>query len=302
MGGALSAICVGCTSKKRGPANSFLSQATLAPGDQDAVAEEWSARLRHNPQGHLVPAATLYAGQGVVRARGLAGTLHTRLFVISAGLGLVRDDTLVPAYDLTTANVPGAISEKITGPFSASQWWTAVQQGPYAVPMSALSAGEGRIVIALSQAYASMVGPWLASLPSTVCLRLRLLGARLDRELPASLVPQWIRYDSRLDTAVPGIRLHYAARAMEHFLTVCAGLSMADAAADQAGVDDAMHNVRAPLSPLRPRIDDDALGPMVVSAMARCGSMARALDHLRNVDGVACSDQRFRTLIHEARA
>lgn len=302
MGGALSAICVGCTSRKHGPANSFLSQAALAPGDQESVADAWAARLRSDLSDHRVPAGTLYAGQGLTRARNLVATFGGRLFVMSAGLGLVHDETAVPSYDLTIAKIPGAVTEKVQGAFSASAWWDAMMEGPYAASLASLLEGRGRIVIALSQSYAAMVGPWLATLPAVARGRLRLLGARLDRDLPASLVAQWIQYDSRLETAVPGMQLHYATRAMEHFLSVCGRMPMTHVAADQARVEAAMAGVVCPRPAVRPRMDDRDLAPMVAQAMARCGSMARALAYLRKVTGVACSDQRFRTLLREARA
>ncbi|WP_456966576.1 hypothetical protein [Luteibacter sp. HA06] len=249
-------------------------------------------------------AATLYAGQGVVRAQGMAESFNASLFVISAGLGLVRGDSLVPAYDLTVAKVPDAVGSRVIGAFSSASWWNAMRDGPYSAPISALTRGHGRIVMALSKSYASMVGPWLATLPAMVRGRLRIFGASLDRDLPPSLVPQWIQYDERLDSLVPGIKLHYATRAMEHFLEVCGRLPMADITADRTRIAEALKQVSmvAREHQARPRLDDKALMPMVARAMARCGSMARALDHLRNVDGVACSDQRFRSLMQEAYA
>lgn len=297
MGDSLSAICVGCTNKKNAIPSSFLSQVTLQVGKQAAVADEWVSRLRRNPKRHLMAGADLYGGRGVVRAHRLADTLATPLFVISAGLGLVRGDSLVPAYDLTVAKVPGAIGDRVIGQFSASSWWDAMLDGPYSAPISALTRGHGRIVIALSRSYAAMVGPWLATLPSTVRGRLRILGASLDLDLPPSLVPQWIRHDESLDILVPGIKLHYATRAMEHFLAVCGRLPMADVAADRARVTEALGEIPRMMRNPRRRLDDKVLEPMVAQAMESCGSIARALEHLRKVDGVACSDQRFRTLM-----
>lgn len=301
MGGSLSAICVGCTGAKNALPGSFLSQFTLMTGDQVSVSREWERRLRCRPVEALLSADALYAGKGVVRARILAAAHDTDLFVISAGLGLVRGDTHVPAYDLTISNVPGGVKERVEGKFLPAAWWASVVQGPYSAPMKQMTLGRGRIVVALSHSYAAMVGPWLAALPVQRRERLRILGASLDRVLPPSLISQWIRYDDRLDAVAPGIRLHFATRAMEHFLSICGQAPIADATSDQKRVDEAFRNISMPERRSRPRLSDDALTPMVVAAMAGCGSMARALNHLRNVEGVACSHERFRFLVQQAR-
>lgn len=302
MDEVLSAIGVGCTSRKHVAADSFLSQSSLRSGVQASVAREWLQRLRNHPRVPVMPAADLYAGRGVSQAKVLAADIGANLFIISAGLGLLHGTMLVPAYNLTVSRVPGAIHERVDGPFSSSAWWSQVVGGCYSGEQAQFTAGTGRIVLALSQPYGRMLGPWLSELSADVRVRLRLLGANLEPELPPELARQWIRYDDRIDVAVPGMRLHYATRVLEHFVSVCAGRAMTDAADDQRRVDKALRDVAVPVRASRARVSDTDLLPMVQRAMKQCGSGIKALGHVRNVLGVACSDERFKRLVMEVQA
>jgi hypothetical protein len=169
-----------------------------------------------------------------------------------------------------------------------------------AMPMEKLGGRRpGRIVVALTQPYAALVGTNLAKLPESVRPRLRILGPGLADHLPESLKTQCMDYDARLDVLMPGTRLDAASRACDHFVRLIAEVPMSTVTEDQARIDDVLSHIKRPSSVVRPRLSDSALRKLI-SRMAKQGlSATGALRHLRVEIRVACEERRFRRLYEE---
>ena len=290
----IDAVLTPCSARKQKLSGQVLDALQHPAGTQSEVARAWLAAL--NASKGQVKARDLYQGASFNRLRTVASSLGAPLFVISAGLGLVAGAALVPVYDLTLSpSAPTRIQSRIRDRFDPAAWWQQVQGGPFASPMSVITAGEGCILVALTKPYAQLVGPALAQLPARAIERLRIFGAT-DASLPAVLRPQVMPYDARLDVVSPGTRMDYPSRALAHFAKLVVAQPMQTAAADAALVSTALASTPAPPSSLRPKVSDDQLLEHIQKLVQRGVPPTRALRELRQEMGIACEQGRFRRL------
>ena len=265
------------------------------------MAATWVARLSEAGAYDLQPAADLYSGRAFRRLRGVAEDLGCQFYVVSAGLGFVAADTAIPSYDLTLS--PGSASSlqhRLTKVADPESWWARLEGSPYASALTDLGRGGGRILIALTQPYAKLIGAALARLPAADRERMRILGSGLEDRLPDELHPQLIAYDDRLSQIAPGTRQDSASRALAHFATLVRDQPVTTVISDQQLVEEALSAYELRTTPLRKRVSDTAL-LRHAARLARQGfSATSALRHLRDESLIACEERRFRRLFQEA--
>lgn len=235
-------------------------------------------------------------------ARDLASSVGTKLFVVSAGLGLVPGSQKLPMYSLTVARrAEDSIHGKAVGRFDPAAWFEALADGPYSVAWEdVFSEGADRVLVALTKPYAKMATPALAKLPSSDLRRLRLFGAGLDATLPITLKPYLLPYDDRLDTLFPGTRSDFAQRALVHFVQNVAAAG-GDYAADADGVRASLAATKAPSRPQRRAATDEALLTLIRARLGPRASASRLLRQIRDEDQMACEQGRFARLFRQAR-
>lgn len=284
-----------CTQQKRLKAPAEGTPAGLAVQAQSDLELAWRRAVAALPA--KVTAAELYAGRAFGLAKAAASKAASPLYVISAGLGLVSGEVVVPAYGLTIAsNVPDSISTKVDGPFDPARWFASLMAGGHSVGWDRLQQnGQGRILVALTKPYAEMAGSSLAAAPPRVLERVRIFGANLVRALPEALHSAVLPYDDRLDALVPGTRSDFAQRALLHFVDHVAGQPM-DRAADSAAVRSALSRVAAPERPVRMQRSDADLLLLIKGRITPRASASGLLRQLRDVDGIACEQGRFARL------
>lgn len=299
---AVAAVLAPCSSSKRKLPSAALQAGKLPPNNQSAIAKLWLQRLADARPGSL-HAAELYCGASHRRVQAAAAALGAPLYVISAGLGLVRGDAAIPPYDLTLSpSATDSLATRVSGDFDPAAWWEAVQTGPFASPLSSLARQPGRILVALTRPYALLIGPALAKLPEDTRARLRLFGSGLRASLPDALYQNVIDYDSRLDRLVPGTRLDAPARALAHFAALLGSKPPTTPAADQALVGLALDGVDFAEKPSRPRLTDDEVRRHIAPMIQQGLSATAALKRLRTGMQVACEQGRFFRLYQDARA
>lgn len=297
----ISALVTNCSSLKSAPPSPGLVFADLAPGPQDTVAQRWLARVR--AASAIDRADTLYRGRGVLRLKRLAGRTRASLFVVSAGLGLLRANTRIPSYDLSVSTtMPAAIQKRVLGKFSAQHWWASVQQSKFAAPIAEVFGGppNGLVLLALNSAYVPLVTQELSDLSGEQRGRIRLFGAsdaKYSSELRAMLMP----YDARLDRLVSGSKVDFAQRAAEHFICGCEANSgfPTTLAAQRDWVELELSRVVAPEVPKRRPADDNEIRRLAAKFAAQGVGQSRALAILRREQGIACEQGRFRRLYRE---
>ena len=297
----ISSILTPCSARKEQLPTPALQIGQLPVGTQRAVAREWVKRLSKSPGFSRRAARDLYSGGGFRRLRSVADKFECQLFVLSAGLGLVASTTRVPAYDLTVSpSAKESLQDTISEAFAPKVWWDALQAGPFASPLTEVGHGEARILVALTQPYARLVGAALAELPPNVIDRMRVFGAGILRFLPDTLHKQVVRYDTRLDVLSPGTRLDASSRALAHFATLVSHRSISSVDSDHSLVDVALASFVRREVIKRPRLSDAELHKHVLRLARRGLSATSALKQLRSKACVACEEQRFRRAYEEA--
>jgi hypothetical protein len=294
-----SAIVTICANQKRFKAGPNTTPAALAPAPQAALASTWLDLI--GATAPVAAATDLYGGRAFGLARDLAAVAGTKLFIVSAGFGLVPGSQRLPAYSLTVARQdPDSIQGKAVGPFDPAAWFEALTAGPYSVAWrDVFSEGVGRVLVALTKPYAEMATPALAKLPASDLCRLRLFGAGLGAVLPTALKPYLLPYDDRLDTLFPGTRSDFAQRALVHFVQNVA-VADGDSATDAARARALLAAAKAPSRPERRAATDEALLNLIRARLSPRASASRLLRQLRDEDQIACEQGRFARLFRQA--
>lgn len=240
------------------------------------------------------PARDLYSGRGFGLALKAAEVSNAPLYVASAGLGLVASDAAVPAYGVTVSGSgPESLRPLVEGTFDPGAWWRSICDGPYATSLTAMieARPSGVLAVALTKAYASMLGETLAHVGASVS-RLRIVGTSLGSALPRALEPYLMPYDDRLDTLFPGTRADFAQRALFHFITeVMPAAPRGDVAAHGSLVRKALAPIDRPVRPRRPGRSDEEIVSIIAHRRATGASVR--LHDLRHEEGVACEQSRF---------
>ncbi|MBL0935982.1 MAG: hypothetical protein IBJ07_14650 [Rhizobiaceae bacterium] len=289
-----------CAFRKRARPQFCSTPAALPPGPQDAVQAAWIKKVQTLPA--EIAVADLYAGRGFSLAVKAAKNAKARLYVLSAGLGLVPADRHVPTYGLTVSSGHAeSVAAKVRGEFDAAAWFSGLLSSPLSDQWDdVVGAASGRILIALTRPYAQMVGESLGTLRPDVLKRLRIFGASLAPVLPAALHPALVPYDARFDAISPGTRADFSQRALHHFVGLVSGNDDQDRDADHAAVVSALDNVTPPARPLRPRRTDAEILELIGVRLQTETGVARILRALRDEEGVACEQARFSRLYQAA--
>jgi hypothetical protein len=295
---SIAAIIVPCASRKREAIDAQLKASALPRASQGKVIREWLSRLSAaTPRGQ---AGQLYGGRGFALAAEAESSLRVPAFVISAGLGLVDSQTVVPSYSLTVSSGSDDwIGARSTTPLDRAAWWQCVKAGPFSSDWEQVLARPGRILVALSRPYAEMVGSDLAAFAEADRQRLRIFGQSLAAVLPPALHDQIMPYDARLEALLPGTRTDFAQRALLHFVRMN---SRGDFVGDAAAVRRALAGLQAPERINRPRAGNDQIVAAIRRHLARTEGVQAILRLLRDQDRIACEQKRFTRLYHLAKA
>ena len=290
------AVLAPCASRKFIQPELIATAVALPKGEQAAIETAWrqvSARLPPR-----MPAYDLYGGRGFGLSREAASHASAELYVISAGLGLVRSDRAVPSYGMTvSARGNQAIARRVIGRFDPASWWKAVSCGVYSENLaSVVRRHRGLLLVALTTPYAAMIGGELAALPAEARARMRLFGHGIAAVLPKPLTGSVMPYDARLDAAVPGTRTDFAQRALRHFCqhVPLDGSVDASRGAEEGGT--LLAGYEAPTAPIRPRRSDEEVVALITGHLHHTAGIGRILRLVRDSDGVACEQARFSRL------
>jgi hypothetical protein len=292
------AVIVPCTRRKFVRASDDGMAVSLPSGSQRQVETAWQELLRKLTP--ACPAGSLYAGRGFQLAREAATNARCKLFIISAGLGVIPATRLVPAYGLTiVGDGPESVRPKINGRLDPAAWWRVASVGPFAVDIreSFSERTDLPVLLSLTRPYAQLVSSAIESLPDTALDRLRIFGAGLGRVLPGRVTSQIIPYDARLDAVMPGTKSDFSQRALLHFVSL--GLpSLPNANVDEhrAWVNDILAGQSAPFTSARKRSSDEYLMDVIQRHLRETQSVSKLLRIVRDREGIACEQSRFRKL------
>jgi hypothetical protein len=307
----MSLVITACSNRKSNAPPRALRAGAIPAGTLEEVGRAWLGRVRAAT--NRVAAADLYQGRSFVESRASARALGADLYVISAGLGLLREDSQVPAYSLTVTGEPPdnvLLRVKPNGEASPSAWWDMiVHKSPLGTGIAELVRGSSPnlVLLALPSAYLDMVSRDLAEIHGRSVSRLRFFARAIPASFPDKLRPAVMPYDDRLDgpdSTLQGTRTDFAARALHHFAAVVLH-NNPDGSLDahRRAVRSALSRWRRQVIPDRPRRTDSELIALIRDNWkAAEGKSGRMLRVLRDDLGVACEQSRFIKLFEEAKA
>lgn len=293
-------VVTSCTKRKRRLACVVRGAPPRTTGDLSAFAADWMAWVRSQPTGST--AADYYCGTGFSYARRAASELQGRLYVVSAGLGLVDASEPVVDYELTvTSGADGSLGDLLRSTeTSPADWWAALNKAAGIVnPLSALvRAHEGVTLMALPSVYCELVRTDLDRLTLAEAKGLRLFTSELGaRSIPERLIPFVMPYDERLEgTSHAGTRADFPQRALRHFVSDLSGHSV-DLPRARRLVESAMQRGQRPELRRGERRTDEEVADLIRANWDRfAGQSSRLLRFLRDEAQVACEQGRFRNI------
>ncbi len=261
----------------------------------ERLAEHWQRLVRRAlPVG---PAQALYQGRSIADTAAAAAHLGSSWFVVSAGLGLVRSDQPVPAYECTVAagsELSGRL--KLSGATTAD-WWNAIT-APRPHPLSRLIA-QSPTLLALPSSYLRMIHDDLARVSAAKSAQLRIFTSTAGAQfVPEHLANCVLPYDDRLESVrnYAGTQSDFAQRALRHFVEAMGAASLPLEEA-RAMVSAALaHRPRRPRSMGMRMSDDEIRGLLTAQWVRHAGSSTRLLRYLRDEARISCEQKRFSRL------
>lgn len=266
------------------------------------------------PQEHLVKAKLLYTGRSFKRALMAVNHDVKNLYIISAGLGLIKAEDAVVPYELTTSSAaPNRVSKQIAfGGFSAEDWWSGInrQFRGSATPIADVvrQNPERMVILCLSKEYLKMVLEDLASLRAEECKNFRIIGNDLDELLPIHLFDYFMPYDRRMNSsqvAMPGSNIDFGIRAVLHYVSRVLPNNPTLAEQKQAILDslaDVAETYVGAENVSRRATDEEVIDLIKEEWTALNGRKIMLLRILREKHQVKCSQQRFDKLYDVARS
>lgn len=296
-----------CTDRKRSAPPPSLMARNLEPGSRSQVVAAWSSRIAQCKERRA--AEDLYCGRAFSEAKGAADELGADLWIVSAGMGLVKSNSPIPSYSLTTApRGADAVMTKVQGDsWSSAAWWSAINKRRTQNSICKLFSKypKATFLIALSEHYAALVRDDLDALDERDLRRLRLFGLSIGRVLGGRFPSAILPYDRRLDgpdSPVPGTLSDFASRAVRHFsqLVQSGAAGAKGLSKDRAAVEDALAGWPMPSVPKREPRTDAELQAIILDQWETVGGRSgQMLRHLRDNLMIACEQSRFRRLFND---
>lgn len=301
-------VLTNCTNRKRGVIAPGLTVEDLQAGPLDSVVQQWVCHLREAPAENF--AHEIYCGRSFREAEATAKTLNCPMYIVSAGLGIVKSDVQVPVYNLTViSGTSHSILNKVTDKTLITEWWARITNESYfgtSLLKTLDQHPNGLILIALSRPYIGLLLDELLNVPNFQQRRLRFFGKKLDSALPPALAENWMPYDDRLDGAGPGhsgTQTDFAQRALRHFVNkVLNQCEDGDAYTHRSMVRDSLSSIVRRENPKRRRLSDHEIGEEIRDNWERGKGQSTALLRIirRDLD-IACEQSRFRDIYHSVK-
>jgi len=318
-------VIVTCSDRKTRPVELGRSVRSLRGKRLDVRIAEWKRALQGMRRGDPVRAAELYSGDQWSVAKSIPGfgdteTGQVRLWICSAGYGLLSTETVVQPYNatFTTGHLDSVVSSDA---FDSGEWWRRLAKwtprghnGPRSLQALAEQLAATRnsfMLVAVSEPYLRAIASDLRDAMDVRGMRKRigiisvggksLLRDSIHQDY-ASLAEAFIPADARLKRKVGGamqsvnVRLaRYAVASRSEWYPERAELVRRFAVLSSATPE--MH------VPRRERLTDDEISVQIGRIRRQCAdaTASSALRTLRD-RGLACEQHRFSTLFREHEA
>ena len=290
-------VVVTCANRKTVPVPAGLRLDSVPRRSGAGRAREWIRRLTGLAGVPFTAARDLYAGEHWMIARGLpgaAGQAQVRLWVCSAGYGLIPADAQVRPYAATFSGpedrVPG-------GADGARQWWQALAgwEGPApgqprSITSLAAADPSASFLLALSAAYLDACRDDITDAATQVADPDTFMVISAGARFPGSTAGVMVPASARLQSCLGGTRQALNIRIAAHLLS--AGIS---SRADASRYLTQLITEQPPIRRYeRKKLTDQEVRDMIAQRLAQEPGMSasRLLREFRD-SGYACEQQRF---------
>jgi hypothetical protein len=295
-------VLVTCTNRKTQPVPPRLRLDNVPDRSTTQRARDWAKRLGGTNGGPLIVAENLYAGEHWMIARSLpgrAGHARVRLWVCSAGYGLIPADAEVRPY---AASFSGPSDRVPGGGAGARQWWQALTDWegpapgePRSIRSLAAADPSAGFLIALSASYLDACRDDISAAVGQVAEPDTFMVISAGARLPASANVAMVPADARLQALLGGTRQALNARIAARLLT--AGIS---SRAEATRFIAQLITEQPPVPRYeRKQLSDQEISQMIACRLAQApaASASRLLREFRDA-GYACEQKRFAQLHH----
>lgn len=295
-------VVTNCSSIKRRqntPIKPALSHRTL-----EDLCEAWVRKVFKASD--LEKASETYGGRSFAESLAASSQLNADLYVISAGLGLIHADELIPNYNLTISQGEGSIGTWLSEKSSnASDWWRLLNKKLNKPgPLIRLAKSSDGLLIALPSTYLDLIADELMLMSEETLEKVYIITSHAgQRNIAEKLKSRCLPYDERLDgsTLYQGTRNDFPQRALKHLVSEIDFKNMSIQVI-QSKVLDYMKSHAKPTLPARVKRDDEQIKQLIRKNWKKCeGNRERLLRYLRDISLVSCEQKRFGFLWNEVK-
>lgn len=300
-------LFVPCTSRKRIRPSRTLQASRIQHRSLAGYAKHWAHEVRRSEK--VVSARDLYAGQSVSAAFAAEDLFNAKLHFVSAGLGVIKATTKVPAYDLTIVKTgPGPFCN-LDIPYEPHRWWDLLngEFGKTEPIANLVRRNDAPVIMALSATYLSMIEKDVLTLSDRQIQKIRLIVTP-NVKLHKRLIGQAIEYDARVNQlkgSMNGSMASLIQRSALHFISLIHDEHMhEDAATHRNIVQQVLSAAPAPMKKATRMQKTDVEIQKLIVKMPKTSrkSASQALRTLREEYFVACEHKRFQALFHAINA
>lgn len=267
------------------------------------IAEDWRIALQAQPT--RLQAGRLYVGRSILEARKICQDLDARLFIVSAGIGLVESDEPIPGYDMSASGNKTELAVTLTRHGATkADWWHLLASGK-GLAWLLREHPNATVLVSLPSEYLDMVREDLDAIPPSDLSRVWVFtspaGQKKVGQVPELAV---LPYDERLESIIghAGTRSDFPQRALKHFVSALAAHLLPIGEASLA-VSAALGDVQHKATPKRKRLNDVEIRELIRQAWDNFGgNSTKILRHLRDKELVACEQGRFSKLRRQVEA
>lgn len=290
----ITAIITSCTQRKSGGSRVDIAQLP-ENASLTHLVQAWRRAIARADAN--MTAQSLYKGRSIVDTAATATALSAPWYVVSAGLGLIRADQLIPAYECTVAAGTNLDQRLRTLQSHTAQWWNALTEASPS-PLSTLIANTPTL-LALPSGYLRLVHDDLAQVTPARAKSLRIFtSAAGARHLPHHLQDCAMPYDERLES-VPGYagtQSDFAQRALRHFVEALEATNMPLDAARATVAASLATRQRRQRSTGQRMSNEEILKVLKAQWSRHSGSSTKLLRYLRDEAQISCEQKRFSRL------
>ncbi|MDO7413095.1 hypothetical protein Q5X48_14895 [Acinetobacter baumannii] len=290
-------IVTNCTSKKWSKLEKiFPDQHLFELDDPEQFIELWFKQV--NQVVNKSHAIEVYKGRTVTEVIHAKEIINAKIFFLSAGLGLIAEDELIPNYDLTISSGLNSLKPLL------DKW--SIHEGIWGEKLlkhsnleDIFQYSQSEIFVALPHNYLKMFLPIIENLSAYHTDKLRLfLHPTSYKILPEKLKKYYIPYTYKIEsTSFSGTKVDYCQRCLHHFIKFIYKPNQ-DLKASITAVEKFLSVIPEPPEKIkRPSVSDAEINTFILEGWELCeGRSLKLLRYIRDVKQIACEQSRFRNL------